>query len=220
MNSILKKDVNEFINRYYKFRVIDYNRNGCVLIEGYISIVDVNGDIWSANYKVQIAIPVSNYPNVTPAVKEISTKIERNWDYHISEEGICCLAIPHKLLVAERRGINFTQFYQEFIYPFFTNHQHKLRTGKYANGEFEHHEKGILQFYSEELKTKDLTFTQKIIQAAIGKLKIGNNDKCPICNANKFKKCCKPKANKILRYGLKRLRDDLEIVNIELTKES
>ncbi|MBO3099498.1 hypothetical protein [Gelidibacter pelagius] len=214
MNSRLRRDVSEFLNLYYNFNLVDINRNGSVILEGQINIVDVLGSIWDTCYKVQILIPHLNYPNAIPEVKEVSKNIKRDWDFHISENGICCLAIPHKLILAERSGIVLIKFYQDFIYPFFVNHQHKLKTGKYVNGEFEHHEKGILQFYREELKTNDLKFTKKIIEAAIGRIKIGNNDQCPICNTGKYKKCCKAKADSILKYGLKRIKEDLNIYEI------
>lgn len=211
MNSRLKRDVSEFLDKYYKFSLVDRNRNGYVVLEGIIDIVDAVGSFWQTSYKIQIAIPHLNYPNTSPAVKEISNHIERHWDFHVSENGICCLAIPHRLILNERGGIVLIKFYQDFIYPFFVNHQHKVITGKYVNGEFEHHEKGVLQFYREELKTDDLKFIKRIIETAIGKIKIGNNENCPICNSGKHKKCCKPKADGILKYGLKRIKEDLKI---------
>lgn len=217
MNSRLKRDLKEFLDTYYKFSVINASENEHTLLEGIINIVDVNGGIWDTAYKVRILIPHYNYPHVTPEIIEVSKNIERHLDFHISNDGICCLAIPHKLILAERSGIILVKFYQEYIYPFFANHQHKLRTGKYVNGEFEHYDKGILQFYREELKTKDLNYTKTIIETALGFIKIGNNDMCPLCNGHKFKKCCKPKVNLISKYGTKRLKEDLSIIETEIS---
>ena len=80
------------------------------------------------NYDIDVFVPTINYPQVTPIVVETTKNIERSWDFHISDEGICCLSIPHKLILAKRSGINLINFYRDFIYPFFANHQFKLKT--------------------------------------------------------------------------------------------
>ena len=209
MNSALKKDIDSFQNTYYNFEISENEKY--VILSGIITVFDINNTPWE-NYGINIFVPTNNYPHVTPLVVETTKNIDRNWDFHISDEGLCCLAIPHKLILAKRSGINLINFYKKFIYPFFANHQFKLKTGKYANGEFEHQEKGILQFYKEELEIDNLLHIEKIIQVGIGKLKVGNNDKCPICKKNKFKKCCKSKVLKIEKYGIKQLEKDLDMV--------
>ena len=186
MNSALKKDIHEFLNTYYNFKIT--KNESCVVVSGFIDVFDVDDVLWG-NYDINVFVPTKNYPHVTPIVVETSKNIDRSWDFHISDEGLCCLAIPHKLILEQRSGINIINFYKKFIYPFFANHQYKLKTGKYANGEFAHHEKGILQFYKEELETDNLLYIEKIIHVGIGKLKVGNNDLCPICSENKFKRC-------------------------------
>jgi len=40
---------------------------------------------------------------------------------------------------------------------------------------------------------------------------------CPLCNGHKFKKCCKPKVNLISKYGTKRLKEDLSIIETEIS---
>lgn len=217
MNSALKKDIDKFQNTYYNFKITK-NEN-CAILSGIITVFDVNDVPWE-NYGIDVFVPTNNYPHVTPIVVETTKNIDRSWGFHISDEGLCCLAIPHKLILAKRSGINLINFYQEFIYPFFANHQYKLKTGKYANGEFAHHEKGILQFYKEELETDNLLYIEKIIQIGIGKVKIGNNDLCPICSIKKFKRCCKIKVLKIEKYGLEQLKKDMDIVKNEILKDN
>jgi hypothetical protein len=215
MNSALKKDIHNFLNTYYNFKITVNEK--CVILSGIITVFDINNVPWG-NYDIDVFVPTINYPQVTPIVVETTKNIERSWDFHISDEGICCLSIPHKLILAKRSGINLINFYRDFIYPFFANHQFKLKTGKYANGEFAHLEKGILQFYKEELETDNLLFIEKVIKTGLGKLKIGNNDKCTICGDKKFKKCCKPKVLAIEKYGIKQLEKDLNIISNEILK--
>jgi len=210
MNARLRKDLSVFLSNFYKFERIELDNSDELAIAGTVDVVDKIGVHWKS-YKIVILLNEENYPNIIPKVFELTDIIERDWDYHISKNGFCCLDIPHKLIKQKRRGINLTEFYKNVIYPFFANHQFKLAKGNYANGEYKHHEKGIIQFYEEEFKLTDLEVIIKHIELAIGLFKAEPNKKCPICGKPKYKKCCKPVSNRLAVYGMSRLKSDLEI---------
>ncbi|WP_299159163.1 hypothetical protein [uncultured Tenacibaculum sp.] len=210
MNARLRKDLNSFLSSFYKFERVKLDNSDELAIVGTVDVVDEIGVHWKS-YKIVILLNEENYPNIIPKVFELTDIIERDWDYHVSKKGYCCLDIPHKLIKQKRRGINLTEFYKNVIYPFFANHQFKLAKGSYANGEYEHYDKGIIQFYKEEFGLIDVEVIIKHIELAVGEYKAEPNRECPICGKPKYKKCCKPISNSLLVYGISRLKSDLEL---------
>lgn len=219
MKSQLKKDLDSFLERYYNFELIDSKNENVIVIVGVIDIVD-EADIHWGSYKIKIAFNKNDYPNVIPSVFELSDLINRNWDYHISKKGKCCLDIPHQLFKLRTRGIELSDFYKNVIYPFFSNHQYKLKSGKYANGEYEHFESGIVQFYREEFGLIDPKIIIKHLELALVKRKAEPNLACPICGKLKYKKCCRPKVYKLIPFGYEQLQFDLELFKKRLDSVS
>ncbi|WP_299248856.1 hypothetical protein [uncultured Aquimarina sp.] len=207
--TILDKHIKQFLNLYHSFSLVDSSKNYLSILRGVITVVDENNQVWS-NYKVRIEI-VSTYPYTIPNVYEESQLIERNWDYHISKNGYCCLNIPHNLLLKKRRGINLINFYQTEIYPFFANHQYRLADGNYAKGEYAHFEQGIIQYYEEELGLNNIEKIIQLLNFAINNKKIEPNKTCVICGNLKFKKCCRSVYNKLRLFGKEQLLKDLKI---------
>lgn len=210
MNARLRKDLKSFIDTYYKFELLNTKIQNIVILKGVIDIVDENDGHWES-YKIKIVFNENEYPNVIPSVIELSNKINRNWDFHISKKGECCLDIPHTLLRYKRRGIELTNFYKDVIYPFFANHQYLLKEGNYANGEYLHEDKGVVQFYKEEFGLSEPNKIIQILKLALGLTKAEANKECPICGKPKYKKCCRPIVNQLLIYGNERLRKDFDV---------
>jgi hypothetical protein len=211
MKNQLKKDLNSFLDKYFKFSVnIDKTGDSLLVLDGVIEVVDTNGDFWN-DYEVRIVVPKLGYPNVVPKIYETSAKIVRHDDFHISKEGKCCLDIHHKLMLEKRRGITLISFYKKYIYPFFANHQYKIKTESYAGEEYKHDVDGVIQFYNEEFSLTDYELIIKHIECSLGILKAGRNKQCPICGNPKYKKCCRTTVEKLKSFGKEILRMDLAI---------
>lgn len=220
MNTRLKKDSTEFLGTYYSFNInTNKTTDSYLIIDGVIDIVDTKNVFWNS-YDVRIAIPKLSYPNVMLKVYEISTKIERDKDFHISEEGECCLDIYHRLKLEARRGITLVEFYKKYIYPFFANHQFKLKTEAYAGEEYEHDVDGVVQFYKEEFNLVDYELIIKYIECSLGIINAERNKQCPICGSPKYKKCCLQTIEKLKAFGKEILKLDLEIFNNMVVKPS
>jgi len=209
MNVRLKKDLRFFLEKYHKFIEVNVEDVNKIVVAGTIDIVDSKSIYWDS-YKIAIIVNKDNYPNTIPSVMEVSEKIERDWDFHISENGLCCLNIPHKLIRLKKNGITLSDFYSEVVYPFFANHQYRLSEGKYANGDYKHFEEGIIQFYEEEYNLTDTKIICAYLNLALGRLKAESNRKCPICGGYKYKKCCRPIVERMKVYGRDRLAADLK----------
>lgn len=211
MKNQLIKDLNNFLGTYYNFSVnIDKTNDSFLVLDGVIDIIDTNGDFWN-DYDVRLVVPKLGYPHVVPTVYENSFKIERDKDFHISDKGECCLDIHHRLMLEKRKGITLTNFYKKFIYPFFANHQYKIKTKSYAGEEYEHDADGVVQFYKEEFNLTDYELIIKLIECSLGILKTERNKQCPVCGGSKYKKCCRLTVEKLKLFGNKILKLDLEI---------
>jgi hypothetical protein len=64
-------------------------------IDGAIDVIDDEGGYWDT-YEINIVL-FSDYPISLPLLIETGKKIQRNADWHISKEGICCLSTPAKM---------------------------------------------------------------------------------------------------------------------------
>lgn len=211
MNAQLRKDLNDFLNTYFNFSInTDKTNDNYIVLDGVIDVVDTNDDFWN-NYNIRVIVPKSGYPHIIPIVYETSSKIKRDKDFHISEKGECCLDIHHKLILEKRRGISLVSFYKKYIYPFFSNHQYKIKINSYAGEEYKHDADGIVQFYKEEFNLTDYEIIIKCIEASLGILKTERNKQCPICGSPKYKKCCHQTVEKLKLYGNEILKLDLEI---------
>lgn len=204
----LDTELKHFLDKYYAFQIVDYPNKQYTVLEGKINVIDDANDYWGS-FDIQIILNRQEYPNNIPVVIEKSNIIDRTDDLHISKEGICCLDIPHVLDKMKRRGIRFTNFYTEIIYPFFANYHYHSDKKKYANGEYQHGFNGVIQFYDEEHQLKDIEYIISLLEVAVGNTKPERNLRCPICGKPKFKKCCGKKILELLPYGLKRLENDL-----------
>ncbi|WP_293875648.1 SEC-C domain-containing protein [Flavobacterium sp.] len=204
----IEKDIEKFIEKYPKFSIIENDNLNYIKLQGILDIVDLNGIYWDS-YEVSILLLKKGYPNIIPLVHEVSEKIKREDDWHISEKGECCLDITHKLILLQNKGIDLIPFYQNKIYPFFTNHTYKLNTGNYANGDYPHQFEGIKDFYKNDLGLTDANFIIQLLTYITTNKLPKRNDIC-ICNQKKYKHCHLPIVEKIIAFGRERLLEDLK----------
>lgn len=198
------------MNKYFAFEKVESPKTGYLALVGKISVLDKSDKLWG-HFKILILINETEYPYTVPIVIEKTQIINRDWDFHISQKGECCLDIPHKLMKRKGRGIVFEEFYREVIYPFFANYHYKESTGDYANGEYKHHFEGIAQFYQEEFGLSDFKNIISLLETAINGIKYHPNKECPLCSGPKYKKCCRKKIYDLKGYGLQQLKFDLTL---------
>ncbi len=206
MNKKLSKDIEAFLDTYPIFFLVKETKDALTL-EGKIDIIDVDGNYWDS-YDIRIKVPVTKYPNIIPEVYEISKKIKRENDWHIAADGACCLDITHQLILLKNKGIDLISFYQNKIYPFFANHQYKLKTGSYANGDYPHEFDGIKYYYAKELHLTDTELIIKILKLVTSKKILKKQATC-ICGTSKFKHCHLPTVTNLMSFGQQQLRIDL-----------
>ena len=214
----LHSDIEFFLEKFFTFKKVGSPLKGYLALEGKISVIDKKNRFWE-QFGVCILINEVEYPYTVPIVIEKTQKIKRDWEYHISINGECCLDIPHKLLKLKKRGIIIEEFYYEVIYPFFANYCYRESAGRYANGEYKHHFEGIAQFYQEEFHLEDIETIIALLETSINVIKYQPNRACPFCGKPKYKTCCRKIIYKLREFGLNRLNLDLELFKDHLLKK-
>jgi len=208
MNRKLSKDIEAFLDTYPIFFLVKETQDALTL-DGKIDIIDIDGNYWDS-YDIRIKVPVAKYPNIIPEVYEISKKIKRENDWHIAADGACCLDITHQLILLKNKGIDLISFYQSKIYPFFANHQYKLRTGNYANGDYPHEFDGVKYYYAKEFNLIDSELIIKILKQ-ITTNKLPKKEAMCICGQFKFKHCHLSTVTKLIQFGQHKLKMDLAL---------
>jgi len=189
-----------------KLNCVWNSKNNFWAIYGELDICDQEGDYWNT-FKIVVYVP-KTYPYCIPLVKEKSEIVDREDDWHINEEGLCCVDIIHNLLFQQRKGINISDFLKFKVYPYFANQVYKKNFGTYAAGEYMHHFNGIKQFYVEDLRIGDVHLAIKILKMILNNRLPGRNDECP-CGGGKFKNCHWSSIDFLKSISKEQLRSDL-----------
>lgn len=196
------------------FPKLSYGRNRqhkIWIISGELDICDVRGNYWNT-FDVKIVVPES-YPHCVPIVMEKSEIIPRDIDWHISENGICCLDSDNNLIVLSRHGINLKDFIAEKIYPFFANQLYKLQENKYAGQEYKHHVEGIIQYYIEDLNIPSAEDIIVFLEHIIHKKDLTRNRLCPCRSGKKIKNCHEKTIGIIKTIGREKMIYDLKKIS-------
>lgn len=209
-SKLFKKDFERLTDVFPKLNAVTLNKNPAGwLIAGEIDITDSVGQYWET-FELNIFIPGS-YPNCVPIIREVSSLIPREEDYHISDEGVCCIGIDHKLIKTSRKGIKLDMFIKNEVYPYLSNQLYKLnsKSNDYAGEEYDHYFSGIVQFYREELNIERPELAINIIELLLAKELPRRNDEC-ICKRAKYKHCHLQAVEFLQHMTSDRLYKDLE----------
>ena len=218
MNQELKKNVEkEFTDVKKKYPKLNAPviKNDFLIIDGAIDIIDENGKEWE-NYSVAIFIP-DNYPSGTPQLFETGGKIKWDKDWHINSNGSCCLGPRGKEVKLFTAGGELFEWIDACVLPFLANDKHKKETGHYANKEYSHGAKGILEYYQDEWDASDEKSILEKLQVIAGQ-KMGRNQKC-FCGSMKKYKHCHEKDEMIYQgIPIRTYRKDLSDIQAERGK--
>lgn len=181
------------------------NDKGRVL-KGDLDICDVKGQYWDT-FEIGILIPL-NYPYGVPIVAELSTKIPRIDDRHISKHGFCCVEIDHELQFLAKKGLSLFDFISEKVYPYFANQLYYEKEGHYAKHEHKHGFDGVRVFYAEKLNIQDYATAIKFLDSILNGRLPSRNDECFCCSGKKIKHCHYESLNFLRSIDIKRLTED------------
>lgn len=206
--SNLKKDINTVQEIYPKLKASKTKGNTYVL-SGEIDIFDAD-DIYRGSFSIELKT-TSGYPYRFPLLYETEGKIPRIEDRHMYKDAQCCVTIMQKEEIRAKRGITIVQYMNEYTIPFFANQIFFETYGKWANGDYKHGIKGILQYYQELLEIEDKQQILKEIKNAI-EVSQKNYEPCYCGSKKKYKKCHLKQHREIKKVSPNRLIQDYKLI--------
>lgn len=204
-SSALEYDLSILVAQHPSMEIVR-NKDTPIFIQGIYQVLDKEGQV-QGEYKIRVWIP-DKYPHQFPFLEELSNKIERTIDRHISSTGLACVELTHKAILRAKKGIAITDFFVEYV------HKYLCWQILYDNGyreqlqEWEHGDKAIFDFYKEILNVSQLDSILSFIKSTITTKKLGPNQLCPCLSGRKIKNCHVVRYATIVSLGKDRLLED------------
>ncbi len=163
------------------------DQSGQACVTGDIVLTDQQGAIVD-RYSVQI-LSSDDYPRNFPLVFEIGGRIPRNVDWHIfPESGRCCICtLPEEMLLC-KKGITLISFIENQVRPYFFAQKFREMEGYFLN-ERSHGNQGIVEFFEEIFKTKDLNTIIRGLIFIKQRKEPTRRDSCFCGSGIKYRKC-------------------------------
>jgi hypothetical protein len=185
-------------------------------IKGSIDVIDDEGFIWD-NFDVKIIIP-KTLPEELFQLHETGKRIPREAYWHNSIT--CCLSTNATIYFILAEDVTLLNWLNRFAHPFLANYVYKRKTGHYANGEFEHETKGIIEGYEKLFGLSGVSEVSAKLETLCSLLKLERNDLCFCGSQIKFKKCYQklPFSHKYSNIPFPQLVKDLEEIRVLRSK--
>lgn len=121
-------------------------------LHGHIDLKDAFGNTYD---QYQVKIVASNDPKMWfPSVFEIGGRLPPNNDWHLFENGQCCIkSIPEQIILC-KKGMTLLQFIEEQALPYFAAQTFREQHGYYLH-ERSHGELGNIEYIMGVLKTQN-----------------------------------------------------------------
>ena len=181
------------INTSFPYLTVVEHEN-TITIEGFLKLFDQdNREI----DKYAISVQLSNdYPESIPLVFETGNRIPKNADRHFnSETGIACLFLPEERYKFYRKGASISDFITGPVSSFFLGQTYYDLTHNWPAGQRSHGNAGIIEFYSELLKTTNRDTIVNFIEY-LTKPQIKGHWNCYCGSKTKLRDCCLSALNK------------------------
>jgi hypothetical protein len=216
-NPALYEEVRQIILVHFPALIVQIE-NQVVYIRGTLPVLDLTTGEEIDRYLIEIEFP-ADYPKAIPIVTEKGGRIPKIIDRHIfPSDGTCCLFVRDEQWRYHPEGTTILEFINGPVYQYFLSQSYFELTGKWLFGERRHGILGILEYYSEELETKDLKFILGFLDYLSKKVVKGHWD-C-FCGSGKRLRHCHISKLLEMRDRIPRLvaRDSLAVVVIELER--
>ncbi|SEP44752.1 SEC-C motif-containing protein [Mucilaginibacter sp. OK283] len=186
------------LNKYPKLFQIE--RDGKSILAGEIDVVDRNDKFWET-YNVEIFCS-DGFPNRFPNLYEVGGKIPKIADWHIYEDTLsCCVKILPEEILRCIKGISLEQYVTEVVLPYLFNQTHRKVEGYYVNGEYSHGSLGFYEYYSQLLKTGNLTQIARLLHGIATILKPDRTSLCFCGSGIKYRYCHRKSYEKLAPLG-------------------
>jgi len=176
--------------------------NNIIYIRGSLILESLNNREID-HYVIEIQIPI-DYPKTVPIVREIAGRLPKIRDRHFNPDGTACLFLPDERYKYFSESSTIIDFIEGFVKDFFLWQTHyDLNKGIPRLAERRHGIKGAVDFYSEELKTKDRSVIAKFLDYLTSK-KVKKHWLCYCSSGKELRYCHFDKLNDLRRKILRR----------------
>lgn len=180
----LDKDLIEVLELFPKLKLLEKDKQKSVC--GEIDIFDAAGN-YVDSFTIKVAVP-RNYPHGFPLIFETGNKIEHIPDRHINEGGSCCVCSLQESDLISQKGITIKDFFLRYVIPYLANQLYFEREEEWANGDYDHGDEGILQFYQELFEMETIEEVINLL-TFLNTKKMNRNDDCFCGKKEKLKRC-------------------------------
>lgn len=183
-------------------------------VDATLDIVGDDGARWGA-FDVKLVLP-RTYPQGIPAVFEQRSRIKAEADWHINEDGSCCIGPWVGEMKKYAGRATLVDWLNRSVVPFFANHLYKERHGHYRSGEYSHGFKGILEYY-QEIWPGELEDIIKKLRQVTGAEHPEAKEKCFCGSGERYARC---HAGRSEYDGIPRASYKQDLAHLKLYAES
>lgn len=142
----------KILSKYPKLEIL--RKDNTVFLSGELDLIDDAGFLQDS-YFIEIH-PTENYPFQFPYLYEKGGKIPLNIDWHVYNDGHCCIkTMPEEWLTC-KNGISLDYFILSEVIPYLFNQTFRRLNGYFLN-ERSHGILGEIEFFQELFATKSLS---------------------------------------------------------------
>ncbi|MBI9062696.1 MAG: SEC-C domain-containing protein [Marinilabiliaceae bacterium] len=202
-----KEQAEQIKSKYPNLFLIE--RKGFYILKGILNITSHEHEDLGC-FSIEI-IESKGFPYRFPILFEVGGDIPIHADWHKYPNNSCCITVLPDEILKCKNGISLHAFIEEHAKAYLANHLHRVKHGKYLNGEYSHGTRGFYQFYSQLLRDGDKSKWREWIELAFSSGKaISRNEPC-ICGSNKKYKHCHDKVfADVRKIGKKQIDNDFK----------
>ena len=180
--------------------MIFYKKTVPLYVYGNYKLIDNKG-IEQGNWDIKIPIP-KKYPFEFPGLIEISEKIIRIDDNHISDNGVACTELDIISLYVAQKGITITDFINKYVLRYFSWQLLKENNQTEHLQSWAHSKMGLKEFFYQVLETTNDKFVLECLKMLLKRSMPGRNEDCFCGFKKKYKKCHANQINLLDSYGM------------------
>jgi len=200
-SSIFYNEALDITFRYPKLSVI--RKDNQILLAGEIDLVDTSGEIQDL-YSIEIH-PSEDYPLTFPLLFEKGGRLPHNIDWHVHNDGHCCIKTPAEELLTCINGITLNKFIELEVIPYLYNQTYRRLKGYFLN-ERSHGILGEIEFLQEFFNEKQLSNIVKYLLFALNNNEPNRVAVCFCESKEKYRKCHRETFRKLKRIGKKEIQ--------------
>lgn len=211
---LFENEITGVLEKYPKLSV--NSANGKIILKGDIELIDEHG-VYRDTYSIEIH-PVAAFPFRFPYVFETGGKLPWNVDWHVFEnDGHCCIKVePEEILIC-KNGITLLNFIEQQVFPYFFNQTFRRINGYYIN-ERAHGLLGIINFYREQFKEKNVQRLIMLMEFVLNNREPNRVSKCFCGTGNKYRKCHKDAYRMLHDIGVETVSIHLVLIKELISK--